>query len=168
MSPIASLGQSCIRGSWKDPCGRCWKCFRKDLLSFALSSEEVGSDKFSKMLKINEVQIRLSAFPISHENVITYSLQRMDLKMVPSLQPISAKLDMLGELGFLERWYTESIEFVPEKYRNYIRNKILDYLEPTNYEDEIAIKSWNMGSHLSSTKAIIGQDNLISYWQDLS
>lgn len=166
-SPIASLGQSCIRGSWKDPCRSCWKCFRKELLSFALSPME-PRPSFLKMLKINEVQMRLSAFPISHENVITYSLQRIPLDENPSLKPIANKLEMGKNLDFLERWFAESIDFVPEKYRNYIRSKILDYMEPMTFDDEMAIRAWDMDPHLSSTRAIRGQDRLISFWQDLN
>lgn len=36
-SPYGSLAQSCIRGQVGQPCGRCWKCFRKSLLDSALS-----------------------------------------------------------------------------------------------------------------------------------
>ena len=95
------------------------------------------------MLAINEIQIRLSSFPISHENVITYSLQRMALDDLPYLRPISDKLEMSKDLTFLEKWYTMSIDFVPDRYRNYIRSKILDLLEPTNFEDG-EDRSWDM------------------------
>jgi hypothetical protein len=166
-SPIASLGQSCIRGSWKKPCNRCWKCFRKEMLNFAID-ENLGSPEFWRMLDVNEIQVRLSAFPISHENVIAYSMQRIELERHPSLKPIAAKLDMNKNLGFLEKWYSDSIEFVPDKYRNYVRSKILDFLEPATFEEEMEVKSWDMNPHLASTMAIRAQDRLISYWQDLN
>ncbi len=167
ISPIATIGQSCIRGSWKKPCKKCWKCFRKELLSFTIDGQNSQAPDFRKMLAINEIQIRLSSFPISHENVITYSLQRMDLDKLPYLKPISEKLEMSKNLIFLEKWYPMSIDFVPDKYRNYVRSKILDLLEPTNFEDEESIRSWDMNPHLASTKAIRGQDRLISFWQDI-
>ncbi len=167
-SPIASIGQSCIRGSWKRPCNKCWKCFRKELLAFSLNQEFSDTPHFWRMLKINEIQIRLSAFPISHENVVTYSLQRIDLDEFPSLKPIAAKLNMTLNLSFLEKWFPESIEFVPDKYRNFIRSKILEFIEPTTFGEEGRIKSWNMDPHLASTRAIMGQDSLISYWQDIN
>ena len=166
-SPIASLGQSCIRGSWKKPCKRCWKCFRKEMLSFAIDGN-LGAPEFWRMLNVNEIQIRLSAFPISHENIITYSMQRIELERHPSLMPIVAKLDMNNNLSFLEKWYSDSIEFVPDKYRNYVRSKILDFLEPATFEEEMEVKSWDMNPHLASTMAIRAQDRLISYWQDLN
>ena len=167
ISPIATIGQSCIRGSWKKTCKKCWKCFRKELLSYVIDEHKPQTPDFKKMLTISEIQIRLSSFPISHENVITYSLQRMDLDDFPYLRPISEKLEMSKDLTFLEKWYPMSIDFVPDRYRNYIRSKILDLLEPTNFEEEEMIRSWDMNPHLASTKAIRGQDRLISFWQDI-
>ncbi len=167
VSPIASVGQSCIRGKWKRPCMKCWKCFRKELLSFSLNSSHKGYQTIREMLRVPEVQIKLSSFPISHENVITYSIQRLDISDSEELRIISNKLKMDGKLDFLEKWYPKSIDFVPDKYRSHVRSKILDYLEPTNYEDEVLIENWDMNPHLSSTKAIRAQDNLVSFWQDL-
>ena len=60
-----------------------------------------------------------------------------------------------------------SIEFVPDKYRNHIRNKILDFLEPMSFDDSNKIINWDMNPYLSSNKAINSQDRLISYWQDI-
>jgi hypothetical protein len=168
ISPIATIGQSCIRGSWKRPCNKCWKCFRKELLSFAIKDDDSEHPNFRKMLEISEVQIRLSSFPISHENVIAYSIQRIDIGKFSSLKPISAKLEMDRGLSFLEKWYPKSIDFVPDRYRNYIRSKIMDFLEPTTFEEEEDIESWNMNPHLASTRTIRAQDRLISYWQDIS
>jgi len=119
------------------------------------------------MLKTNEIQIRLSAFPISHENVITYSVQQIDLDKNSILKPIARKLDTNSNLSFLNKWFSDSIEFVPDKYRNHIRNKILDFLEPMSFDDFNNIINWDMNPYLSSNKAINSQDRLISYWQDI-
>ncbi len=166
-SPIASISQSCIRGKWKKPCKNCWKCFRKILLSKAISEEEVDPEEIERMLKRSEVQIRLSSFPISHENVVTYSLQRIDLNKSKALLPLAAKLNMGQELGFLERWFSESIDFIPDKYRNFIRSQILESMEPANYEDTQRIREWDMGPHLSSSRTIRANDMLINHWQNL-
>jgi hypothetical protein len=165
-SPIASIGQSCIRGTYQKSCMKCWKCFRKELLIYALDHKKIEPD-FLKMLKTNEIQIRLSAFPISHENVITYSVQQIDLDKNSILKPIARKLDTNIDLSFLNKWFSDSIEFVPDKYRNHIRNKILDFLEPMSFDDSNKIINWDMNPYLSSNKAINSQDRLISYWQDI-
>ena len=137
------------------------------MLSFAIDSDESERPDFRKMLEISEVQIRLSSFPISHENVIAYSMQRIEIGKSQSLKPISEKLEMGRDLSFLEKWYPKSIDFVPDRYRNYIRSKIMDFLEPTTFEEEVEIESWDMNPHLASTRAIRAQDRLISYWQDI-
>jgi len=165
-SPIASISQSCIRGKWKKPCGKCWKCFRKILLTIAINNNFEIPD-IELMLRSSEVQLRLSSFPISHENVVAYSIQRVDLDEMRSLKPVAAKLNLKQGLGFLEKWYPESIDFVPDRYRNFIRGRILDILEPANYEDIKAIKEWDMGPHLSASSTIRANDNLINYWQNL-
>ena len=55
--------------------------FQEELLSIALwGHNEVD---ILEMLHSSEVQIRLSAFPISHENVVQYSLQRIELEDHP-------------------------------------------------------------------------------------
>ena len=77
-SPLGEVSQSCIRGKKGKPCMRCWKCFRKELLSVALFPDR-EVDLEGMMRSSTEVQIRLSAYPISHENVVTYSIQRLSL-----------------------------------------------------------------------------------------
>ena len=133
-SPFGYFSQSCIRGTWKNPCLKCWKCFRKELLSIALwGPNEVD---ILEMLHSSEVQIRLSAFPISHENVVQYSLQRIELEDHPYLKPIADKLDMNADLDFLNYWYSPSIDFVPDDIRNFTRDAIIGYLGVMGPSDE--------------------------------
>ena len=165
-SPLGIVSQSCIRGSLGDPCLKCWKCFRKQLLGYSIGFIE--SPEMLGMLNSNEVQTRLSSFPISHENVIIFALQRVDLDSHPYLKPIADKLDMSLNLDYLGSWYSESIEFVPDKYRHYIRDKILSHLPPMTPEGEYSMNSWDMMPHLESIRAKMAQEKLTSYWQDLA
>ncbi len=165
-APVANLAQSCIRGSFRRPCLRCWKCYRKELLSFSLTQKDPPD--FSKMMNSGEIQTRLSAFPISHENVIIYSLQRIDLDEYRILSPIAEKLEMSVDLSCLEKWHYESIEHVPMKYRFSIREKILNYIQPMNREEEQVLKNWNMAPHLKKESTRAAQEKLTSFWQDLN
>ena len=79
------------------------KCFRKELLSYSLGI--IDEVNLLGMLDSNEVQIKLSAFSISHENVIVYSLQRIDLDLHPYLKPLADKVDMGADASFLNSWY---------------------------------------------------------------
>jgi len=162
-SSIAGVSQSCIRGKYLKPCLNCWKCFRKELLSKSLGTSR-NIDLASMMLS-KEVQIRLSAFPISHENVITYSIQRIGAKKYPYLKPLTDKLQMKLDLNLMEFWYSGSIKHVPKKYRAIVRENILRFLDPMDIEHELILKNWNMDPHLESAKAKIAQENLAIYWE---
>lgn len=165
-SVIGALSQSCIRGVWGNPCLRCWKCFRKKLLNYSLGIS--GESDFISMMKSNEVQIRLSNFPISHENVICFSLQRIDLDEMPFFKPLADKLDMGKELGMLEKWFPPSLGFVPDKYRHTIRENILGFIDPMGPKEEALIMSWDMKPHLELKQTIDRQEKLTSFWQDFT
>ena len=164
-APGGSLQQSCIRGKLFSPCYRCWKCFRKELLNLALGFTDAPPN-FQEMIRSNEIRTRLSAFPISHENVITYSLQKINLEGLDKLKLLSGKLDMQRDLSFLEEWYSPSIEFVPRKYRFLIRENILKYLPVMRLNSEQLVTNWEMERHMKSKKARSGQEKLLKLWKD--
>ena len=163
---IANISQSCIRGVYKRPCLWCWKCFRKELLVFSL--DDTRDIDLSDMLNNHEVQIRLSAFPISHENVINYSLRGIELSKSSGLNFIKSKMDVSGDYSLFEKWYSDSQKFIPEKYVFEIRDNIMKYLEPMSLEENNNIKKWNMANHLNNKNTIKAQEKLIDYWQDIN
>ena len=165
-SPFGHYSQSCIRGTWLRPCMSCWKCFRKELLAVSLGLSD--SQDLVSMMETNEVQIRLSSFPISHENVIIYAIQRMDLEEHPYLKPVASKLDMSARLDFLETWYPCSIDLVPHKMRHSVRSKILQFLDVMSPDQESDFMKWDMHDHLESDRAKKAQERLTSVWQDFS
>jgi hypothetical protein len=167
LSVTGNLQQSCIRGKLFQPCYRCWKCFRKELLNYSLGYN-LSPPNFEEMLRSKEIQYKLSEYPISHENVITFSMQRSVLNDFPNLRVISSKLDMNNDFSFLEKWYPPSIDFVPPKYRFLIRDKILSFLGPMRYEDEEKILNWSMIKHLESEKSNAGQDKIINLWKNIN
>ena len=164
---IGKLSQSCIRGETGRPCMFCWKCFRKELLSHSLWGEGDPSSIY-KMLKSNEVQVKLSSYPISHENIIAFSIQRIDLEEHQYLKPLADKLDLDQNLGMLKSWFSPSIDFVPDENRNTIRENILKLIEPMSEDDELRIMKWNMRAHLAEKKTKKAQEKLTTFWQDLT
>ena len=165
-SPFGAYSQSCIRGTWKRPCMSCWKCFRKELLSASIGDGD--AENLIPMLGVNEVQIKLSAYPISHENVLTYALQKLDLDQYPQLKPLASKLDMSLDLSFLEAWYSPSIDLVPDSMRHNIRDKILNFIKVMSPSEEMSFYNWDMRDHLDSARTKKFQDKLTSYWQDFT
>ena len=165
-SPLGSLAQSCIRGKMDNPCLRCWKCFRKELLTMALfPSKEV--DLRNMMRNSSEVQIRLSAYPISHENVVNYSIKRIGTKKYPFLRPLRDRLDKGQDLSLLGHWYSPSKCLIPERSRMSIIEKILKFIPPMNSEHEEFLENWDMGDFLLSEKTVKSHSDLTSYWQEL-
>ena len=161
-SPNGKFSQSCIRGEWGEPCMSCWKCFRKSLLLFSLGLIE--EPDFESMIASKEVRAKLSAFPISHENVVTFAIQRIDAKKFPCLIPLSKKLDLDLDLAMLECWFPDSIDFVVDKYRHSIRNEIIKCLQIMTPNQEGVIRGWDMNEHLKSKDVIESQKRLLEEW----
>jgi len=165
-SPLGELAQSCIRGKKGSPCMRCWKCFRKELLSLALSPGK-DIDLLGMMRNSSEVQIKLSAYPISHENVVTYSIQRIDIGEYPFLRALRNRLDTKLELSLLDCWYSPSKILIPERYRMQVMEKISKFMKRMSKEQESVLENWNMDDYLLSEEAKKGHSQLTTYWQDL-
>lgn len=164
-SPFGEFSQSCIRGKWHKPCLRCWKCFRKELLAISLEDDKVVNLK--DMLKSSEVQIRLSSYPISHENVIIYSIQNINIKNYPNLRILRNRIDTSIDLTILRKWYSKSLIFIPKKWKNSIRSKILYYLEQMTSDEEEVLLNWNMVPFLKLDTTKQAHSKLTSSWQDL-
>ena len=165
-SALGSLAQSCIRGKKGSPCMRCWKCFRKELLALALSPER-EIDIEGMMRDSSEIQIRLSSYPISHENVITYSVQRIDISKFPSLRHLRNRLDTKLDLGLLDCWYSPSQELVPDIYRLSVVEKIAKFMPSMSKDQERILENWDMDEFLISEEAKKAHSSLTSSWQDL-
>ena len=165
-SPLGEFAQSCIRGKKGSPCMRCWKCFRKELLSLALFPNGKIDPK-RMMRNSSEVQIRLSAYPISHENVITYSIQRVDIGEYPFLRLLRNRLDTNLDLSLLNSWYSPSQVLIPESYRMTVVEKISKFMPPMSKIQEEILESWNMDKFLLSKGAKKAHSSLTSSWQDL-
>ena len=57
-------------------------------------------------------------------------------------------------MTWLGKWYSPSIELIPEKYRSGIREKILQYLPEMNQEDEFMLTSWSMLELIESPSTV--------------
>lgn len=166
-APVGGIQQSCMRGKLFYPCYRCWKCFRKELLNYSLKITD-NMPNFQEMMRSSEVQKKLSEYPISHENVITYSLQRIDLSEDDNLKILSSKIDLEKDLNFLNQWYSPSIDFVPDKYRFYVREQIINYLSIMRTDSEDLVTTWNMEGHINSLKAKKGQEFLLNFFNEIN
>lgn len=143
-SPVGHVAQSCIRGSWGSPCWNCWKCFRKGILGSSQGVTDIEKINFRGMLNSNEVKKKLTQIPISHENVISYALERLDLSNNQELNEIFEIVRNETPLDFLERWYSPSILLIPDKWRKSIRSKILRILPSMSNDEERLVEQWTL------------------------
>jgi hypothetical protein len=143
-SPLGHVAQSCIRGAWKSPCWNCWKCFRKGILGSALGINEIGKINMENMLNSVEIKMKLSQIPISHENVISYALERANLSEQKELMELYEVVRNNAPLGLLERWYSPSISLISQRWKKVVRNNILRLLAPMTKEDEEVVENWSL------------------------
>ena len=148
--PLGQFSQSCIRGEWGKPCKRCWKCCRKGLLDSALSSNLMANKEIDWMFSSEEVRRKISSIPISHENVIEYSLQRLKTGNHEVINSLGNRVNRGSNLEYLERWYSPSIDLVPEKYRRGVRERILSFIDLMGEEEEGEIIGWDMTEFIQS------------------
>lgn len=143
-SPMGYISQSCIRGEWQEPCLKCWKCFRKQLLSCSLGFQKFSKEQFKDNINTSDVYSKLKKIPISHENVLSFSVQKLNITDCEEYNVLKKRLLKLEEVDFLQKWYSPSLEFVSEKYRPIIRDKIVDILSTMDSEEEKIVEKWSM------------------------
>jgi len=151
-SKIGSIARSCIRGSSEEPCYRCWKCFRKSTLRTSLGLEEVHSERLHQLISTNEVQIKLSKLPISHEDVLLYAFSRLDMKTYP--EEFTPRFQHAFELSFLERWFGPSSAYIDQRVRDEVVSKISHFLQQMDSRDERLTREWNNEKRISNMEAL--------------
>jgi len=151
-SPYGSLAQSCIRGQVGQPCGRCWKCFRKSLLDSALSGSWPSSRQLDAMFVGSEVRLYVNKIPLKHEDVLTYALGMYEgghpLALALKRKVRGGEVDM----KWLERWYPPSLDLVPQRYRKATSQLLTEYLEPMSETDMAEFRGWNLADVIESER----------------
>jgi len=134
-SSFRGMGRSCIRGQWPNPCNKCWKCFRKQLVEDAICNRNYDDGQFSLAIQSKEVSTKLSSAFISHENVIAWALKKMDRG--PKIELLYNRLvGSTYSLNHLESFCSLSIELMPPKYRLQTSENLRKYLTQMKKEEE--------------------------------
>ncbi len=140
--------QSCVRGTADQPCGRCFKCFRKTLLESAITATPVADEHFDRAMESREVKRKLSESPVHHEGVLAYSMQGMPR----SEHPLAVVLDELmaptiehGDgLRMLEHQYAPAASYVAPHLRDHVTSRILSETRSMSSEEEDLFRAWNL------------------------
>ena len=161
-APAGMVAQSCIRGKWQEPCMNCWKCFRKGLLGSALGHINLTTGEISDLFSSTEVRTRLSALPISHENVVAYAINRSGVTDSVELETLRKRVGGLGSLPLLGKWYSPAIELIPERWSFECSQKIQRFLGKMNSREEKIIEEWDMDNFLLSEETISAHRGILS------
>ena len=149
---IGILAQSCIRGTAKVPCYKCWKCFRKSTLKISLGLESENKELLEQLIDHKEVRSKLSKLPISHEDVLLYSFSRLDMSNYP--KEFKVRFAHNFDLSFLEKWYTPASKYIDERIRKEVIINIKKFLKSMDSSDERHVKNWNNEARIENLQPL--------------
>jgi hypothetical protein len=151
-SPYAGLAQSCIRGLPGQPCLRCKKCFRKELLGRVLDDRPIEDELVDELLSSKEVRGYVTAAPIKHEDVVSYVMTRYRGSH-PVMRHLRKRVVRRREpMEWLERWYPPSLDLLPAGYRDEVEEGLNQYLKPMTRRQGRRVRSWDLEPVLSSRR----------------
>jgi len=121
------------------PCGTCSKCFRRDVIRTYLDKQYVPNwmnyrtDKMIQFLQRRPLyfgHIFSTAFHLKPELFPDWILDE-----VRDLQEVTSDWAM--------KVYAPSFELCAPEWRDLISNRVLQFIDPMNAQDEMEFKSWN-------------------------
>lgn len=144
--------RSCIRGEWPKSCEQCWKCFRKNMLDAKISGNTIGENYLRSGLLIPEVQKKMNAFPVSHENVLSWALHDTENQVSQLLKDRFEGTDR--NLEFLSTYYPPSLKLMPTQHQKKTEKRLNHFLEPMKEEFWKEVTEHEMTEWLTSPSAI--------------
>lgn len=152
-SELHETARSCIRGAFPKTCENCWKCFRKALVERRHSGSAVTNKEMRRWMQVREVQAKLSAHPISHENVLAWALQGGNIESGVKDELLARTEGSLRDMAPFERWLSGSAAALHEPYREHITQRIASFCTSMPPEEEAALIAHEMSDWLTSDEA---------------
>ena len=78
------------------------------------------------------------------------SLQRIDGNLHPNFPFLRRRIERESDLEFLECWFEPSSDFIPEKYRKEICEKIKNLLRTMGEREEENVRKWDLVDYYES------------------
>ncbi len=152
-NPISNFTRSCMRGNDKMPCGKCVKCFRKHTLTSALSGKKLSKVELINNVNSREVLSHIYNNISRHENVYRFTVDNIlnDDFFIHFKNRIGNEKE---DTSWMTRWYSKSIKFIPQKYREEYSSKLSCYIEPMNENDIEFIENWEKDKYKKSEKIV--------------
>ena len=105
------------------------------------------------LLQSQEVKIKLSKLPISHENVLIYAFSKLNIEDYP--KGFVQRFDYQGSLSYLAHWYSQSRELIDIRIREYVEEKIISFIGVNDSVDEHRIQSWDNSERISRLNPLL-------------
>ena len=118
-----------------------------------LKNTRVSEREMQKWLKVREVKRKLAPHPISHENVLSWSLQGENSHGDTKTLLMNRMEGKIRNMDFLTDWYSPSIELVPDEYREETTRNIHNYLVDMDEKYHAEITGHKMTEWLNSDSA---------------
>ena len=114
----------------------------------------ISDIEMKEWLKVREVKYKLSGWPVSHENVLSWALKNPQIEGGAGLLLLSRLEGSTRDLESLEKWYPPSIELVPTKYQQELRLRVADYLRSMSDDEMAETESLDISFWLGSEDAL--------------
>lgn len=149
-SKYSSIAQSCMRATLHKPCMRCNKCIRKVMLDKILTDNKIDFDVLKHFFTLPTAPKYFAAGFMHHQDVMTYITSHYH----GDYEPMNVfKHRMGGDLlnvEWLEKWYSPSLEVIADKYKDFVKARILDQVPSMSSEECQQTEAWNLTSFLQS------------------
>lgn len=122
-----------------------------------MSLQDFNLNEHHHLLNSREVKRKLSALPISHENVLLYSFSKLDMSNYP--REFETRFSYLSDVDFLERWYAPSLTYVHNTLRDHVESQLQSYLQTMDEEDHQSVENWDIGQQIDTLDALLYEVN---------
>lgn len=139
-SPYIEFTQACSRGKVKKPCMNCYKCFRKSLLDHVTRNKPLKDSFLDKLFSIKDVKKVIHSHPIYFSNILAYITAHYNGNHKEMLSLKKKTRGDILQVNWMNKWYSKSQEFLAPKYRNHVKNEILNNVERMSTQDIKAMK----------------------------
>ncbi len=146
---LNEVATSCQFGTMDNPCMKCFKCFRKYLMSSAVSNAKLDKKIIDNFIKLRAVQdYFLSSPPVYFQHILMYAFTQLDCgKQSEAFQLFREKVLLTGlSVKWCEKSYNKALDrYVPEdKLRDFIVNKLRGFLPPMDKRSEEIFENWDL------------------------
>ena len=104
-------------------------------------------------MQVREVQAKLSAHPISHENVLAWALQGDNIESGVKDELLARTEGQIRDMAPFERWLGGASAALHEPYREHTIQRITSFCTPMPQEEEKALIAHEMSNWLTSEAA---------------